>query len=419
MNRRLAVAGVELLAAAVLSLDLGAARLGYPAAEFAARRAAQAMQLGKGTVVLFGRDEPLTGIRFRQDNDLHYSPPSHEQAGPPRPATEPQAPKASAVVENDLDAFMARVLERRDEAWRRLHDYVLDETEQFRILGPGEVPLHGMKREFTWYVRDGYLVRSPLRFDGVELSQAERLKYEAHWLDEEKKREANAAKQGSKGASSQAGEPPARPETGQAETAQAEREAAGDEASLQQFVDQRGEPRFISEAYFLRFRFEPGNYYFAGRETLDGRPVVKVEYYPTKLFRNDEKGSEGTDTDSARQGRKRRQKEHEDDYSRQFNKVALVTLWVDPAAYQIVRYTFDNMDFGFLPGRWLVRLDEIRVSMTMGRVLDGVWLPAAIDARGGLSLANGGYQFQYARRFANYRKAETGARIRSMIPRDR
>ena len=48
------------------------------------------------------------------------------------------------------------------------------------------------------------------------------------------------------------------------------------------------EPRFISEAYFMKFPFEPGNYYLAGRETIDGRPVVKVEYYPSRLFSDDE-----------------------------------------------------------------------------------------------------------------------------------
>jgi hypothetical protein len=315
----------------------------------------------------------------------------------------------SGAGPNELDAFMARVLERRDEAWRRLHDYVLDETEQFKILGPGDLPLHGMKREFTWYVREGYLIRSPVRFDGVELEQDARVKYEARWLEEEKKREAKAK------------EEKANEEKGKGEPSERRADArapeAGDEASLEQFVDQRGEPRFISEAYFLRFRFEPGNYYFAGREILAGRPVVKVEYYPTRLFRSDEtKNDEG-------QGRQRRDRERrgqdEDDFSRQFNKVALVTLWIDPAEHQIVRYTFDNLDFGFLPGRWLVRLDEIRISMTMGRVLDGVWLPAAIDGRGGLNLASGGYRFEYARRFSNYRKAETGARIRSMTPRER
>ena len=36
---------------------------------------------------------------------------------------------------NELDAFMARVLERREESWRRLHDYVLDEEESHRLRG--------------------------------------------------------------------------------------------------------------------------------------------------------------------------------------------------------------------------------------------------------------------------------------------
>jgi hypothetical protein len=52
-------------------------------------------------------------------------------------------------------------------------------------------------------------------------------------------------------------------------------------------------------------------------------------------------------------------------------------------------------------------------------VLDGVWLPASIDMRAGLSLANGAYAFRYDRRFSSYRKAETGARIRNFAPGDR
>ena len=36
----------------------------------------------------------------------------------------------------DLDAFMARVLERRNENWKTLHDYILSERETFQILGP-------------------------------------------------------------------------------------------------------------------------------------------------------------------------------------------------------------------------------------------------------------------------------------------
>jgi hypothetical protein len=331
-----------------------------------------------------------------------------------------QAPAGAAPATGssnlaDIDAFMARVLERRDETWRKLHDYVLDETEQFRLLGPGNVPLHGMKREFTWYVRDGFLVRSPVKFDGVALGDADRRAYEARWLNREKQREAEAAKRraADKDKTKVVGEKPG-------EDVEQKPDAASEgDPSLQEFVDQRGEPRFISEAYFLRFKFEPGNYYFAGRDVLAGRPVVKIEYYPTRLFEDDHGQAEKKRGD---RGEKRtaRERKHgdDDDYNRQFNKVSLVTLWVDPAEHQIVRYTFENMDFGFLPGRWLVRVDEARAQMTMARVLDGVWLPAEIDMRAGLSVASGGYAFQYGRRFSDYRKAETSARIRTVVPRD-
>jgi len=61
-----------LVVAGLLSLDLGAARMGYPPAEFIARRQALAKELGKGTLVMFGRTQPIPGIRFRQDNDFYY-----------------------------------------------------------------------------------------------------------------------------------------------------------------------------------------------------------------------------------------------------------------------------------------------------------------------------------------------------------
>jgi hypothetical protein len=94
------------------------------------------------------------------------------------------------------------------------------------------------------------------------------------------------------------------------------------------------------------------------------------------------------------------------------NKVSRVTLWIDPSEYQIVKYTFDNVDFGFLPGRWLVRMDEVTASMTMTRVFDTVWLPSTISMRAGLVLATGSYGFTYGRSFSDHKKAETGARIR-------
>lgn len=364
----------------------------------------------------------------------------------------------------DLDSFMARVLERRDEAWRTLHDYVLDEREQFQILGPGDVPLHGERREYTWYVRDGFLIRSPVRANGVELKEAERREYEAKWLDQEQKRERRAAERKAKEAEKRAaaGKRATADARGAVEPGRAEARAAegagetgkgGADPSLDEFVGTRGEPRFISEAYFLRFKFEPGNYYLAGRERLDGREVLRIEYYPSKLFGDEdrekgeesekgdkgdkseaekgEKGGEGAKGAEREKGvkagqsktdrRRDRGREHEEqlerDIDRKMNKASQVTLWVDPAEHQIVRYTFENMDFGFLPGRWLVRVDDAVASMTMARVLDGVWLPSRISMSAGLSLANGGYRFEYGREFFDYRKAEVGARIRSYVPR--
>ena len=37
---------------------------------------------------------------------------------------------------SDLDAFMARVLTRRDDNWKRMQQYVLDERDTFQLLGP-------------------------------------------------------------------------------------------------------------------------------------------------------------------------------------------------------------------------------------------------------------------------------------------
>ena len=81
------------------------------------------------------------------------------------------------------------------------------------------------------------------------------------------------------------------------------------------------------------------------------------------------------------------QAEDDDDgcrVERQMNKVALITLWVEPTAHQIVKYTFDNVGFDFLPGRSLVRVDTVRASMQMGEPFPGVWLPRAIDGRGSI-----------------------------------
>jgi hypothetical protein len=266
-------------------------------------------------------------------------------------------PQTPAAKTNDLDAFMARVLERRDENWRKLHDYILSETETFTITSAGRLPvwskeadglpLNSFRREYMWYVRDGYLIRSPLRYDGVALSETERRAYEARWMKEEKDREKRAQEaEGKKGRPDQAAAAPDKAET----------------PALKDLVDERGEPRFVSEAYFLRFKFEPGHYYLAGRETFEGRPVLKIEYYPTELFR-DESAHKDNPPANASEGKaaagkparpakpKRPSEEAEDQkIERDMNKVSLVTLWIEPTEHQIVKYVFDNTDLGSCQG---------------------------------------------------------------------
>ncbi len=315
-----------------------------------------------------------------------------EQAPPGQAAAKPGAP-----APNDLDRFMQRVLLRRDETWRRLHDYILSETEAFSIEGPGKLPLNGFKREYQWYVRDGYLIRSPIRFDGVATSEKARREYEAEWLRREQSREKRALARAESNSKAAASLPP---------------ELSTDVPSLEALASQRNEPRFVSEAYFLRFKFEPGNYYLAGRERFDGRDVLRIEYYPTGLFGDQTHLHRQSKPEPGKPAKPRADSVDEQELEQKLNKVALITLWVDPAEYQIVKYTFNITEFDFLPGRWLVRVGDAVASMTMARVLDGVWLPSRISMNVDLSVAVGSYTGRYERTFTNYKKAEVGARIR-------
>src|SRR5215207_3374723 len=116
---------------------------------------------------------------------------------------------AQPARSSDLDAFMEKVLARRDENWSKLQQYVLDERERAQVVGPAGARLYGLDREYTWYIRDGAFVRSPVRFDGVTLSEAERQAYERQWIERERQREARRSARGSSAApETSADEPP-------------------------------------------------------------------------------------------------------------------------------------------------------------------------------------------------------------------
>ncbi|MCA1560330.1 MAG: FtsQ-type POTRA domain-containing protein [Acidobacteria bacterium] len=317
----------------------------------------------------------------------------------PAPADAQSPPQKPTVTpSNELDAFMEKVLARREVNRQTLKQYVLDETERFEILGPGRVALHRVSRDFTWYVRDGMHVRSAVRFDGVRVGEEERQRYEERWIRRERERQERKAKQ-------------------QSEKREITVSPHGVDVSSSALT--AAEPRFVSEAYFMDFKFEPGNYYLAGREKLEGKDVLRIEYYPTRLFsddHHDDNEKVGTDRDDARRKRRKdeksREREMEDQIGRRMNKTALVTLWVDPAEHQIVKYTFDNVWLDFLPGGWLVKIDDMRASMTMGQLLGGVWLPREMNIHAGFTLANGSFEGSYARNLSEYREADVTSKVR-------
>lgn len=315
-------------------------------------------------------------------------------AGTPLASGQEAAPQPHTEL-NDLDAFMAKVLEKRNENWRTLHDYILSERETFEVTGPEGAPLHALHREFHWFIRDGYLVRSPVRANGVALSAAERRKYEDRWLEQEKRRE--KAQESA-------------PDAPQKEVVV----SMGRGVEYSGFAGPGVEPRFISEAYFMKFKFEPGNYFFAGREQLDGQEVLRIEYLPSKMFASDDRGQD--DEDHAA----RSTKEHDEGarLEQAMDKTSSVTMWIDPKEHQIVRFTFDNVDWGFLPGRQIVRVDETRASMTMGRVFENIWLPREVGFSGAATFAAGTVRITYRREFYEYRRGEVRARIRSYVPKE-
>jgi hypothetical protein len=307
--------------------------------------------------------------------------------------------KPDRAVTNELDAFMEKVLARREVNRKTLQQYILDESESFEILGPGRVPLHRSKRDFTWYMRDGMHVRSPVRFNGVGVGEEERDRYEERWVRHERARQERKAKN---------------------EKEKGEIAIGSDGVQISGTVVS-AEPRFVSEAYFMDFKFEAGNYYLAGREQLEGQEVLKIEYYPTKMFgdRDDDDERKNQDSDGAREQRRerderrnRRGEQLEQDIERRMNKTALLTLWIDPKEHQIVKYTFENVWLDFLPVAWLVRVDDLRASMTMGQPFPGVWLPRGLDIHAGVTLASGSFEAGYGRKFTDYRLAEVGTKLR-------
>lgn len=326
------------------------------------------------------------------------------------------------TAQSDLDAFMEKVLARRDDNWKKLQQYVLEEKEAFDIAGPGRIPLWGMRREYTWFIRDGIFVRSPLSADGVKLSESDRKKAEAEWLRRQKSRDAAERRRAERRAK---GEDVEKPSTSISISPGGVDVSSSDEravpiSSTDDMLKQMREPQFVSSAYFLKFKFEKGRYALAGREKINGMDALKIEYYPgAGLFKDDR--------DAARERRRQeREKERarergqenergrraEEQMEEKMNKASMVTLWVEPKTHQILQYTFDDLDWDFFPGSSIVRIDNVLATMQMGQAFPDVWLPKSIEMQFGMLSAVGAADATYRVDYLNYKEAAVSYRIK-------
>jgi hypothetical protein len=306
------------------------------------------------------------------------------------------APATSSLrAETDLGAFMRQVLVRRDDNWKKLQQYILDEREQMEIRGPNHQPIWGERREYTWFIREGFFIRSPVRFNGVEIGDTERRRYEAEFLRRSQARDARLARQGS---------PPDSPPSPEAATPPGSGGRSGEAStSVDGLLRQAREPQFVSSAYFLRFKFEEGKYALVGQEMLDGHEVMRVEYYPANLYSTPQQ---------RRMARDHNPRDPRDgEVQRMMNKVALVTLWIEPASHQIVKYTFDNIDFDFLPGQWLLRVDTVRATMTMGQPFPDIWLPRDLELNAAVDVAAGRFDIRWSVEYHDYRQADVTSKV--------
>lgn len=285
---------------------------------------------------------------------------------------------ATVSAQTDLDALMRDVLSKRDENWKKLQQYVLDEREAIELRGPSKSPIWGEHRDYTWYIRNGFFVRSPVRFNGAPVGDADRQKYEAEYLKRAQRRDARGG--------SARGDTPVDPPL--------------DAGSI---LSQSRQPQFISSAYLLRFKFEQGKFAFVGHEPIDGRDTLRIEYYPERLFTGtDRRRHRGSDDDRA----------YDEEFRRLMNKVALVTLWVEPQTHQIVRYTFNNVALDFLPAQWLVHVDEVSIVMTMGQPFPDVWLPRDLQLDAAMSIVAGQFYLHYGLEYHDYRRADISTKIK-------
>ena len=308
---------------------------------------------------------------------------------------------------SDLDTLMSQVLDHRDENWKKLQQYTLTERETLQITALAVFRLFGYEREYLWFPREGFFVRSPVKADGVVIDEDKRRREEAQWLknaqNAEKRRKEREARRDKAGAAAEGDVPVALSAV------------PGDLAltgAVDDIISQTFEPGFIRSANFMQFKFDSGSYALAGREKMLERDVLKIEYYPKRLFRDDNPKKAPCEERRDTTTKCNKEEEFEREIELKMNKVSLVTLWVDPAEKQILKFEFRFQDLDFLPGRTIIRLESARSTMEMSEPFANVWLPSAVGMRFRLGSAAGPLEARYDVKYRDYRLPEVTGRIR-------
>src|SRR5262245_11307000 len=93
---------------------------------------------------------------------------------------------AGALAQSDIDVLMKRVLAQRDENWKKLQQYILEEHVTTEVRNGTNARVWGEHREFQWFLRDGYFIRSPIKINGMTVPEADRRAEEQRYFDRAK-----------------------------------------------------------------------------------------------------------------------------------------------------------------------------------------------------------------------------------------
>ena len=267
---------------------------------------------------------------------------------------------------SEIDVFMEKVLDTRKNNWDQLYNYIFTEKDTFRLIGKIEDPARqAFTGEWRWRVKEGFMVRSPYKVNGVLVSDEEREKAEQAWIKERKRQKENEERK-------EKGLPPLESED--------EEDEAGED----------------TREVFFGMDTKKGKFFFAGKTVINGIDVVIVEYYPEEMIRVKDK----------RKNKSEEEKNEEVKLKKGLNNATKVVFYVKADEHQIIQMELRIRELDFLPARWLVHFNGVNVKMLWDKPLGDIWMPVEITANGSASMAVGKILLKYRKEFVDYRKTQ-------------